>query len=182
MARNLRPMEDEKGGAISPDECTRIRSLARALFNQIAIKNPRCLPKSWSYAGLELEREAISELSRQFPKFQLCSGDWKTKHFLSEFYSDWSKSHRKTVPGIKEEEIRASESEHANVPHKRKPNITGSPRTKKAQFMSSSSDPVDNVESLKSDTRSSHGEHQSGSEASKLRVRPKDYRKVHNPL
>lgn len=170
-------MEDENGEPISADEGTQIRSLARAIFNQIALKNPKCLPKSWGYAGLELEREAISELTRKFPKFRLCSGDWKAKHFLSEFYSDWYKSHRKIIHGIKEEDIEDSESETANVPRKRKPDTQASSSRKKSRISS-----LDNVQSTNGDIGSSDRDQQSESEASELRGRPKERRKVSEVL
>lgn len=173
VGRNLRPMEDENGTSISSEECTQIRSLARAILNEVAVKNPKCLPKSWGYAGLELEQQAISELTTRFPKFRLCSGDWKVKYFLSGFYSDWKKSHMKNTAGIKEEDTASEGETTGKRKQKRKQTSTSSSKAKKARI-SSSSGPAEDE-----DDRSSFDEgHQSESEVSESQGRPKYRRKV----
>ncbi|KAF7971649.1 hypothetical protein HWV62_20694 [Athelia sp. TMB] len=103
LARGVRHLEHSDGRAISTHEGHQFRETARRALNQVSVADPNALPATWSQAGIDLLRGICAELRKEHPIFGLCEANWKAKTFLKEYYSDWSRSKRKSKDSAKEE-------------------------------------------------------------------------------
>lgn len=68
--------------------------------------DPTILPKSWANcAHHDLTAACHVELGRRFQELSLCSGDWKARTLMVEWYPCWKRNHLDAGAGDSDVEI-----------------------------------------------------------------------------
>lgn len=97
IAARLRFLEDEDGEMITEERVDEMRACVHAAFSELHELAPdkNFLPKTWAKgsSGRAVVTACHSELRRRFEEFTFCSGEWKARSFMVEWYPGWVRNH-----------------------------------------------------------------------------------------
>ncbi|KAM6490232.1 hypothetical protein JOM56_014209 [Amanita muscaria] len=94
IAARLRFLEDDDGDTMEEKRLEEIRIFLQGAFMELRELDPTILPKSWANcAHRDLTAACHAELSRWFQELSLCSGDWKARTLMVEWYPCWKRNH-----------------------------------------------------------------------------------------
>ncbi|KAF8625283.1 hypothetical protein AX15_005466 [Amanita polypyramis BW_CC] len=94
IGARLRFLEDNDGDTIEERRLEEIRTFLHGAFMELRELDPKILPKSWvNCAHRDLTAACHTELRRRFEEFSFCSGDWKARTLMVEWYPNWKRNH-----------------------------------------------------------------------------------------
>ena len=98
ITARLRFLEDEGGVMITKVRLDEMRTFVSSAFSELQeLADNSIFPKIWAKAKGTSARAVVaachSELRRRFEEFTLCSGEWKARSFMVEWYPGWARNH-----------------------------------------------------------------------------------------
>ncbi|KAM6499014.1 hypothetical protein JOM56_006962 [Amanita muscaria] len=88
-------LEDENGFIVDKKRVAYIRADLRSTFNQILDNLPRVLQARWTQYDIEFQQTVFRYLRSKYVEFTFCEDNWKTKSFVSNWYSNWRRNMKK---------------------------------------------------------------------------------------
>ncbi|OSD00950.1 hypothetical protein PYCCODRAFT_1426160 [Trametes coccinea BRFM310] len=93
-SRRRRFLEDINGDQLESSYVHRMREFCRSFANTMEQRG--FTPSTWRDVDLHVAELFYDAMRKKFPEVQLCEGNWKAEHLMSQVYYDWKRPSRGT--------------------------------------------------------------------------------------